>query len=185
MRLLCLAASSRVYGQVLVAGKPPSVAEIARIVGARADQVGRLIDELESHQVFARSDLGVIQSRRMMADYEQSKMKTEIGRRGGNPALTRPNPPPSGNGLDNQVDKPLDNIEAEEESKAAYAHSEPPPRPPRQRGGRARAFENGGGRTSSRNAFVDMIAEEIDAETDDAHRRGAEVVPISRRIIGC
>jgi hypothetical protein len=186
MRLLCLAASSRVYGQVLVAGKPPTVADIARIVGGRPDQVRRLLDELEAHQVFARVPLdsqvtvkspslvspdpvqnSIIVSRRMVADYAEHMTKKNAGKQGGNPILKADHDPRPNGGMDKHADKQVLKAEAEEESSTTLTkHSDHPPVPPRQRrgGGRGRAVDNfGGEKREAKCGFVSSAADDIEA----------------------
>ena len=53
MRMLCMAAAADPYGHVLVAGKPPSIAQLARIVGAQGSQVRHLVEELERNRVLS------------------------------------------------------------------------------------------------------------------------------------
>jgi hypothetical protein len=172
MRCLCLAANADPYGHVLVAGKPPSIAQLARIVGAQGSQVRNLIAELERNGVLSRSDRGAIVSRRMVRDGAEHATKSRVGSLGGNPALGRvqnPNPP-SGNGLDNQADKRVDKVEAE-----AHAEAESPPLAP-PRGGRAPRWKNGMAEVAT-----EMMGDQYDAAAVDPRPSGARVVGFPRR----
>jgi hypothetical protein len=127
MRLLCLAASSRVYGHVLVAGKPPTVAEIARIVGENPRRVEALIQELERHGVAERIDYKSVNeavmnanrtliSRRMIADFAEHQRNSEAGKRGGNPQLLPDHGPKPNGGMSKRPLKPPLKAEAEAEA---------------------------------------------------------------------
>ena len=73
MRLICLAHFSKPYGHVLIGGKIPTSAQLARVVGGTETEVQSLLDELENQGVFERSRAGGIQSRRMMRDAAASE----------------------------------------------------------------------------------------------------------------
>jgi hypothetical protein len=159
MRLLCLAASADPYGNVLVGGRSPSTAQIARIIGARADYVERLIGELDAHHVLSRTDLGVIYSRRMVRDYVEHVTKTKAGSKGGNPRLK-----PGGQ------DKHVVNLDAEAD---AESESSPPKRPRvrRSRKDKAPTFRNG-----DSELLGEMLQELCDAETAGPRKPGKVVV---------
>ena len=115
MRLLCLAASSRVYGHVLVGGEVPSVGQIARIVGDHHVRVAALIRELERHKVLTRSEQGAIISARMIADFAEHHRNSEAGKLGGNPQLLPDHGPKPNGGISKRPLKPPLKAEAEEE----------------------------------------------------------------------
>lgn len=188
MRLLCLAASSRVYGHVLVGGEPPSVAEIARIVGDHHVRVAALIRELERHKVLARSEQGAIISRRMIADFAEHNRNSEAGRLGGNPQLLPDNGPKPNGDISQRPLKPPLNAEEEEE---AYSEKNPPVGPrtagagARATGSNPRAKGTNPRRRRSRNGMIDIILDEMEepnAETDDAREDSARVVSIVGRL---
>jgi hypothetical protein len=165
MRLLCLAANADPYGHVLVAGKPPTIAQIARIVGAQGSQVRLLVTELERNGVLSRSDRGAIVSRRMVRDGAEHAIKSQAGSLGGNPALNRvKNPePPNGNGMDKQADKQVLNVEEEEEDKVRFNRN-PPYAPPRKGGPRGRGSSKLSPQTKD---HFTAIAADMLAEPDD------------------
>jgi hypothetical protein len=162
MRLLCLAASSRVYGEVLVAGKPPTAAEIARIVGHHHTRVEALIRELEARQVFDRSETGAIQSRRMMADFEAHKRARLDGLNGGNPALKPThNHSPNGGPLKPDLKPDLKpRLKPEEEAEVKVYRS--PRTPPHGGATRTRKNDPRENKKTSRNANIDILAEELE-----------------------
>lgn len=56
------------YGHLAAGGHPIDAAQLARIVGVSAAKVHRWLSELEMRNVFSRTELGVIFSRRMVRD---------------------------------------------------------------------------------------------------------------------
>lgn len=60
------------FGHLLIGGVPPSNELIARLICSPALHVKRAIAELETNQVFSRTDKDVIYSRRMVRDSEKS-----------------------------------------------------------------------------------------------------------------
>jgi len=82
--MLALIAESPVPGHLVVAGRSPSVDEIARLVGAPAGDVQRCLAELESGAVFSRTGDGVIYCRRMAKSPSDglSEKRQEAGRKG-------------------------------------------------------------------------------------------------------
>jgi hypothetical protein len=95
MDLLAIAHEAEPYGHILVNGKPPGVADIARVAGASANDVKRLLTELETAGVFSRTPEGVIFSRRMVRDKEKAAYDQANGKRGGNPKLKPDGEPPN------------------------------------------------------------------------------------------
>lgn len=75
------------YGHLMIAGKAPTPGQLAVQVGAPADEVERLIQELEEACVFSRTAAGEIYSRRMTIDHKKATEARENGKRGGNPTL--------------------------------------------------------------------------------------------------
>lgn len=91
------------YGHLLIAGKAPSIKQIAGLVGSDLATVKRCLDELEDNRVFDREG-DLIVSRRMVRDKAKAEQDRINGSGGGNPNLVRwgkggVNPP------DNQEDK--------------------------------------------------------------------------------
>jgi hypothetical protein len=85
--MLALMHESDPYGHLVVNGEPVSVAQLARLIGESAALVKKLLAELESRNVFSRTDSGVIFSRRMVRDEHIREVRAEAGKLGGNPAL--------------------------------------------------------------------------------------------------
>lgn len=78
---LCLMWESSKRGYLQHAnGQPMTPAQLARAVGASAEQVEALLGELEAADVFSRTEAGVIYSRRMTRDAapKPSRRKAEI-----------------------------------------------------------------------------------------------------------
>jgi hypothetical protein len=86
--MLSLMAMSERRG-FLIAGKKPvtTAEELARLTSGTAREVKQLLNQLESAGVLARDGEGVIFSRRMVRECEESARKSAAGRQGGNPAL--------------------------------------------------------------------------------------------------
>jgi hypothetical protein len=191
MRLLCLAAQSRIYGVVLVAGQPPTAGELAKIVGDHHRRVDAKLRELESRKVFNRTPINLayiddncpinaIYSRRMVADYEEHQRKRRAGLSGGNPALIGGHDDDPNDGMLKQPLKHnthgLLKVEVEEEVK----HKEESPRTPPPGGAARTRNQNGGEKKNSQNANIDLLAEEL---ADAKSGNSAPVVPFPRRAI--
>ena len=80
------------YGHLTIDGTVPNLQGIASLVARPVSEVRKALDELESRQVFSRSESGAIFSRRMVRDNERS----EEGRKH---AAKRDEPPPKPSGL--------------------------------------------------------------------------------------
>lgn len=87
MRMLCVMATSRPYGHLLLNGKPVTVERLSKHIGKRAVSVNNLLAELEAEGVFSRTDDGTIYCRRMVNEHSAREEARERGRKGGNPAL--------------------------------------------------------------------------------------------------
>ena len=74
------------YGYLLIGDRPPTVKQIATLVGEQVKAVERAMDELETSGVFSVED-GIIYSRRMVRDKAKADADRENGRSGGNPKL--------------------------------------------------------------------------------------------------
>ncbi len=61
------------YGHLVIGGQPVSDADLARLVGARAEEVQALLVELLAAQVARKTRGGVIYSKRMTEDGKRSK----------------------------------------------------------------------------------------------------------------
>lgn len=72
MDMLALAHAGTPIGHLTIAGKPATTRQIAAISRCPEKETARLIAELEENGVFSRTPEGVIFSRRMVKDAEQS-----------------------------------------------------------------------------------------------------------------
>lgn len=87
MRLLCIAAESEEPGHVIIAGRNPSAEDLTKLCGAPAEEIARLVTELENNGVFSRDHRGFIYSRRMVRDFRKRSGNAKGGKKGGK--LTR------------------------------------------------------------------------------------------------
>src|SRR5690606_7390963 len=93
IEMLALMHEANPCGHLLVNGIAPNAQQLSVLVGSPAD-VSDLIGELESVDVFSRTDSGVIYSRRMTRDEVKSEEAKANGARGGNPTLKAGVKPP-------------------------------------------------------------------------------------------
>lgn len=125
MRLLCIAAQGTPYGAVTVAGKPPSMATLQKLIRPKPklETLVRLIDELKRNGVCQEESDRTLVSRRMESDGKIASVRSKAAnKRWNNPDLHMQTPPPNGNGAMHESQKP--------ESK--------PPKPPARSGGRGK-----------------------------------------------
>ena len=83
MELLCIAARSQRYGFVLVGGRQPSIADLARVASATPEEVETYLDELDSNGVLSRDRAGRIYSRRMIREHKNHAASSKGGKKGG------------------------------------------------------------------------------------------------------
>ena len=83
MRLLCIAAQGTPYGHVTVNGKPPSMADLAKLIRPRPKMghVERLVAELVRNGVVERDTCGCLVSRRMEIDGRLAAARREAARK--------------------------------------------------------------------------------------------------------
>ena len=94
-------------GHLLIAGRSPTDAQLAVLVGAPSEQIPELISELESAGVFSRTREGVIYSRKMTRMTKKAAVARKNGKNGGNPVLCKDREnQPSVKGQDKGGDKP-------------------------------------------------------------------------------
>lgn len=89
LEMLALMHDSERYGYLLVNGKPPSNRQLAIQAGALFDEVPGALSELEAEGVFSRDKNGTIYSRRMIRDEKKAEHARKIGKKGGNPRLSK------------------------------------------------------------------------------------------------
>lgn len=105
IEMLAIMHKAQPRGDLVVEGKPIPSDKLANMVGATANEVQALLEELESAGVFSRRKNGVIYSRRMERDENKTRKLRENGKKGGNPSLSKQT---QNDGLDKGVDKPTE-----------------------------------------------------------------------------
>ena len=185
MRMLCIMSMSNPPGHLTL---PPTrrneteAKQIARMCHSDARQVRPLIDELETRGVFDRDKAGNIVSRRMIRDAELSEQGRSAATKGWQKRKGRPNGQPNAvrsNGESNGSHErdPLPRPDTDTDSP-------PVGRPRKSRSSRKQAaptFRNGMAESAA-----DDMRETVDhADQADPRPRGATVVPIPRRAVGC
>jgi hypothetical protein len=68
------------YGYLTAGGSPITPVNLARMVGVSARRCVALLAELEDHQVFSRTEGGVIYSRRMVKDEHIRTVRAAAGK---------------------------------------------------------------------------------------------------------
>lgn len=89
MEMLGIMNESTPRGQLLIAGRPPSVELLASLCGSTFDEVAKLMAELEANRVFSRKRNGIIFSRRIERDEIKSRKNRDNGKLGGNPNIRK------------------------------------------------------------------------------------------------
>lgn len=87
IEMLGIMHDSAQYGHLLVAGRSPTDAQLAVLVGAPSDQIPELLGELDAAGVFSRTREGVIYSRKMTRMMKKAAELKKAGQKGGNPKL--------------------------------------------------------------------------------------------------
>jgi hypothetical protein len=133
--LLCLAGMNKGadHGFVLLNGRIPSLADLARMVGASESEVAPLLQELETNGVFSRDRRKVIYCRRMV----RAEKNRRNGKLGGNPNLRKNNDNQESLQLTPKAHIPVPCTE-EPNGSSASAAAPPPPDDPK-----ARLFREG------------------------------------------
>ncbi|HEX6991908.1 MAG TPA: hypothetical protein VF151_08475 [Gemmatimonadales bacterium] len=78
------------YGHLIIAGQRPTPDDLAALVGIAPATVRKALAELESRNVFSRTDDGTIYSRKMVRDKAKLERDRANGKRGGNPEVMTP-----------------------------------------------------------------------------------------------
>lgn len=107
---LLLMHDSAERGVLLINGRPPTVAALARILGLSAEELAESLEAIEAAGVSSLREDGAIFSRRMVRDEDIRSKRVKAGLKGGNPNLLKQNPTKTANG-----GKPLSNQIAEDE----------------------------------------------------------------------
>lgn len=94
IEILGLMHEAEPYGHLLLNGKPPSIKALSGVLNVHHKTLIAGMKELERCGVYSRDENGVIYSRRMVRDHAKALKDKENGKRGGNPTLNPPEPPP-------------------------------------------------------------------------------------------
>lgn len=129
MECLCIAAEADPFGYVLINGRVPDFATLARIAGVAEAEAQSLMAELDQNGVFSRDRNGRIYSRRMVRDAKKAAIARKNGITGGNPSLSKD----KGNSpSDKPPDKPRDNTHKPRATSHELSSTAPSPEPARQ-----------------------------------------------------
>lgn len=143
IEMICLMHQAEPYGHLVINGKPIAVEALARMVGCTPAECRKWLAELTDSGVLSREG-DVIFSRRMVKDARNRKVRADGGKLGGNPALMDKG---KVNHMDNhKVNHPPNLKPSEEDNEAStigltpsevrsQKSEEPPPTPPKPRGG--------------------------------------------------
>lgn len=128
---MCLMHKAVPYGYLLINGKPPADAELARLVGAQGvAELRKLRGELLDHGVLSVAADGTMYSRRMVRTARRSVLAREAGLQGGNPKLrplTVTDTPPLTEPLRVADAKPLTGMLNTQKPEARSQTPQPPP----------------------------------------------------------
>jgi hypothetical protein len=89
--ILCLMHESEERGKLLLNGKPMPDEALARLLGLDKQILTKTLTKLLEYGVASRDEQGALFSRRMVRDETLRKIRTEAGKKGGNPNLVNQN----------------------------------------------------------------------------------------------
>lgn len=89
IEMICLMHEATPYGQLLIHGQSPNVAQLASLTGIQVAECSDLVAELERNGVFSRTREGVIYSRKLVRMEAKAALARKVGKRGGNPSLCK------------------------------------------------------------------------------------------------
>jgi hypothetical protein len=87
--LLCLMHESEDRGRLVLRGKPMSDELLAKLIGISTKKLRNSIQIFLEFGVATRDELGALCNRRMIRDEQLRRVRTEVGRLGGNPVLVK------------------------------------------------------------------------------------------------
>ena len=103
--ILCLMHESEQRGKLLLNGKPMSDEVLARLLGLDKQILTKALTTLLEYGVASRDDDGSLFSRRMIRDENLRLIRTESGKKGGNPSLVNQNPTKAPTKTEKQVNQ--------------------------------------------------------------------------------
>ncbi len=103
--ILCLMHESEERGKLLLNGKPMPEEALARLLGLDKQILTKTLTTLLDYGVASRDDYGALMSRRMVRDETLRKIRTEAGKKGGNPNLVNQNNNQNGSKIQNEVNQ--------------------------------------------------------------------------------
>jgi len=89
--ILCLMHESEQRGKLLLNGKPMPDDALARLLGLDKQNLTKTLTTILDYGVATRLSDGTLVNRRMLRDEELRKIRTEAGKKGGNPILVNQN----------------------------------------------------------------------------------------------
>jgi hypothetical protein len=89
--ILCLMHESQQRGKLLLNGRPMPDEALARLLGLDKQLLTKTLTTLLDYGVASRDEQGALISRRMVKDEELRQIRTEAGKKGGNPNLVNQN----------------------------------------------------------------------------------------------
>lgn len=89
IEMMCIAHEAEEYGVLALNGKPMTEAQLSRMVGESPKVVKEMLVELEDAGVFSRREDGAIYSRRMVKDEHIRNVRSDAGKKGGNPNFAK------------------------------------------------------------------------------------------------
>ena len=89
--ILCLMHESEQRGKLLLNGRPMPDEALARLLGLDKQKLTSVLGILLDYGVASRDDQGALVNRRMVRDEEIRQIRSESGKKGGNPSLVKQN----------------------------------------------------------------------------------------------
>lgn len=132
LECLFLMHDSSERGVLLLNGTPPTIDELARLIGTDKETLTHALTALKNKKICDVREDGALVSRRMVADEANRTQCVKNGLKGGNPKLLNPTLNPPLNPHANQ--NPEDESESEYEDLNLKKNSQPPGPPLEQRG---------------------------------------------------
>lgn len=115
--ILCLMHESEQRGKLLLNGKPMPEEALARLLGLDKQILTKTLTTIIEYGVASRDeDTGVLYNRRMVRDEEIRQIRTEAGKKGGNPNLVNQKSNQKPTTRDNQKSTPSSSVSTSKKS---------------------------------------------------------------------